>query len=171
MKTPTITRKRISRQRARPWPRAPSVARTLPTRHRERLLQPESGIESGATAVQELAQILASTRPETTPAVEHIITQVADRIALAYDVASPHDASSALRTGCSSRLGRTRLAVALLRASQIPARVVSGVVLDETRKSQPHLWLEAFHDGRWHAYDPEYGDMDELPASYVPMNS
>jgi hypothetical protein len=43
-------------------------------------------------------------------------------------------------------------------------------VLDETRKRQPHLWLEAFHDGRWRAYDPEYGYMGELPASYVPMH-
>ncbi|MFT5174829.1 MAG: hypothetical protein ACI8W7_003018 [Gammaproteobacteria bacterium] len=61
-------------QRALPWPRAPIVARTLPTKLRERLLLPESGVESDATVVQELAQRLALTRPETTPAVEHIVT-------------------------------------------------------------------------------------------------
>lgn len=156
--------------RALRWQQGERSVRTLPTKRRERYLSPEADIQSDAARVQQLARTLESTRPATLPLAEHVVAQVADRIALTRDGAVTDDAVTALRTRRSSTAGRARAAVAVLRASRIPARLVGGVVLDEARSRQPHAWLEAFHDGRWHGYDPEYGYAAQLPPSYVPMN-
>jgi hypothetical protein len=73
------------------------------------------------------------------------------------------------------------LMTAMLRASDIPAKSISGMTFRELKKaSQPwehsaangsHAWVEFFVDGEWHFADPTWGkdffdDADGFHASY-----
>ena len=65
--------------------------------------------------------------------------------------------------------GRVHAMVLLLRAAQIPARVVTGIDLesDPTRVPVMH-WVEAHYDDSWHPFDLVNARAD-LPESYVPF--
>lgn len=60
--------------------------------------------------------------------------------------------------------------VAVLRANQIPARIIVGKVMNESsnlvRSSDYHNWVEYYDGRRWHALDPQYG-IDAETSSYV----
>ena len=77
------------------------------------------------------------------------------------------DALTALRLGEASCNGKSRLLVALMRASGIPARLVGGVVLESGKKRTSHQWVEAFAGGRWVPFDPTNRHFAELPANYL----
>jgi hypothetical protein len=58
---------------------------------------------------------------------------------------------------------------ALCRASGIPARLVTGFVIEAATQADPQVWVEAFIDGRWIVYDPHHGFARDLPYNYLPI--
>jgi transglutaminase-like putative cysteine protease len=79
-------------------------------------------------------------------------------------------ADKALRSKRAGALGKARAMVALCRAAAIPARIVTGFILEETLDLQPHYWVEIHDDINWVPFDPEKGHARTLPRSYLPMN-
>lgn len=77
------------------------------------------------------------------------------------------DALTALRLGEASCNGKSRLFVALARATGIPARLVGGLVLERGRKRTSHQWVEAYVGGNWVPFGPTNGHFAVLPAQYL----
>jgi hypothetical protein len=69
--------------------------------------------------------------------------------------ARPGDEASYLLGREPSNARLVGVAVTLLRAAGVPARVVNGLVLvPERRDAQFHRWLEYYADGQWRAHYP-----------------
>lgn len=64
---------------------------------------------------------------------------------------------------------RSLVLVALCRSSGIPARMVTGFILQEELYPEPHIWTEVYFDEYWHSYDVQYGYEKTVPASYLSM--
>jgi len=79
------------------------------------------------------------------------------------------DAITALRLGEASCNGKSRLFVALARASGIPSRLVGGIILDDGSKRTSHQWAEAYVGGHWVPFCPTNGYFAALPASYLTL--
>ena len=69
----------------------------------------------------------------------------------------------------ANSLGKTMAFVALCRASNIPARLVVGVVLHEAIDADPHYWAEVYSDDKWQPFDIEHGYVGELPPKYLAL--
>lgn len=59
--------------------------------------------------------------------------------------------------------------VALCRSSNIPARIISGVIVKEMLGLTEHYWVELYTNDRWQPYDPSAGYAAELPATYLKL--
>ncbi len=77
------------------------------------------------------------------------------------------DALTALRLGEASCNGKSRLFVALARATGIPARLVGGLVLTGGKKRTSHQWVEAYVGGHWVPFGPTNRHFAELPENYL----
>lgn len=66
-------------------------------------------------------------------------------------------------------IGRVNLLVDLLRLNNIPARTVSGLMLDENANARLYRWLEYYNDDRseWIAMDPIKGFENGVPQNYL----
>lgn len=74
-----------------------------------------------------------------------------------------------LRSRQANAFERAYTLVALSRAARIPARLVKGLVLQETDKAATHFWTEVYLDDEWKSFDPAFGYQGTLPASYLPI--
>lgn len=79
------------------------------------------------------------------------------------------DALTALRLGEASCNGKSRLFVALARATGIPARLVGGIILAPGSKRTSHQWVEAYVGGHWVPFGPTNGHFAELPERYLTL--
>lgn len=83
------------------------------------------------------------------------------------------DAAAALSEGAATPSGRAAAMVALCRAAKIPARLVSGVDLQQAttgnQRVETRVWVEVFFPDRWVPFDPESRFAHELPASMLPI--
>jgi hypothetical protein len=79
------------------------------------------------------------------------------------------DALTALRLGEASCNGKSRLFVALARASGIPARLVGGLILEQGAKKTSHQWVEAYVAGHWVPFCPTNEHFAELPERYLTL--
>jgi len=118
--------------------------------------------------IQETARRLALGARTEQQAVTAILNFVVDHLQYHYEPAS-HAAVYALETRSANCQGYAHLAIALLRAAGIPARVASGVSLSKgwrvthadgtlTLKMGQgrHAWMEVFYpDLGWIPYDPQ----------------
>jgi transglutaminase-like putative cysteine protease len=77
------------------------------------------------------------------------------------------DARTALRLGEASCNGKSRLFVAMARASGIPSRLVGGLILETGSKRTSHQWVEVYAGGYWVPYDPTNGYRAELPPNFL----
>lgn len=67
----------------------------------------------------------------------------------------------------SNALGKTMVFIAICRAANVPARLVTGVYLKEAIDADFHYWAEV-HDGdKWQPFDLEHGYAAELPSYYL----
>ena len=101
-----------------------------------------------------------------------------DRLARIFDFAmsmetrpfkGTTDAVTVLRLGQASCNGKSRLFVALARATGIPARLVGGLILERGRKRTSHQWVEAYVGGHWVPFGPTNGHFGTLPANYLTL--
>ena len=64
------------------------------------------------------------------------------------------------------RLKRIKAAITVLQASNIAARVVHGVILDESRRNAPVVaWLQVHDRALWRSVDPDAGEIG-IPDNY-----
>jgi len=78
-------------------------------------------------------------------------------------------ASQTLAKMRANSLGKTYTFIALCRASNIPARLITGVKLQEAIGAELLYWVEVYHDGHWEPYDLERGYVGELPSDYLAL--
>jgi hypothetical protein len=79
------------------------------------------------------------------------------------------DAVTALKRNRASCNGKSRLFVALCRAQGIPARVVGGIILENSRKRTSHLWTEVYCQGNWIPFDVLNRHFAFLPANFLEL--
>jgi transglutaminase-like putative cysteine protease len=78
------------------------------------------------------------------------------------------DALTVLRQERGSTAGKARLLAALLRALNVPTRVVGGLKLeDATKKRATISWVEVYAGDRWVPLDPGGGHFGWLPNQYL----
>lgn len=69
----------------------------------------------------------------------------------------------------ANALGKANVMIALCRASNIPARLVTGVVVQEMLDAGEHYWVEVYLNDHWLPYDPAFGHSGEVPANYLKL--
>ena len=79
------------------------------------------------------------------------------------------DALTTLRRNRASCNGKSRLFVALCRAQSIPARVVGGIILEQTNKRTSHLWASVFYQNQWIPFDVLNQHFAQLPANFLEL--
>ncbi len=77
------------------------------------------------------------------------------------------DAVTCQQNQACSCNGKSRLLVSLFRAKGIPARMVGGLILQNTSKRTSHAWIEAYIGGQWIPFDALNGHFASLPAHYL----
>ena len=68
----------------------------------------------------------------------------------------------------ATTLGRSKLLVALCRMNLIPARLVTGFVLNNASIKEPYHWVQIYDEEKgWLSYDPEKGYEIDVPLNYI----
>lgn len=78
----------------------------------------------------------------------------------------------ALNTKTADCTGYMYLYGALLRANKIPARMVSGFIVESNKKlkiQDYHNWVEVYLDGTWRVVDPQNNKFLENESDYIAM--
>ena len=114
-------------------------------------------------------QILSDALVQQTPGTIETIQTIYD-----YVYAIPPSSSSELTSALTalenfegSCNGKSRLMTALLRAQNIPTRMVGGIILEPSRKKTSHAWVEVYLGGMWVPFDALNGYFAELPSNYM----
>ncbi|MDB5310112.1 MAG: Transglutaminase-like superfamily protein [Gemmataceae bacterium] len=143
-----------------------------PTPQTDGTLASAPRIESNDREIQDLARDLSAdlaAAPDQVRAFnDHILTLPV------RDTDEAGGALDCLRSG-GDAAGRSRLLVALCRSREIPARVVTGLVLNPNAPPTVHYWAEAFlrspdgPEGHWVPACPTYGHfgVHGWPANYL----
>jgi len=79
------------------------------------------------------------------------------------------DALTAARLGAASCNGKSRLFVALARKNGIPARLIGGLILENTKKKTSHQWIEVYINEHWVSFDPTNGHFANRPSHYLKL--
>lgn len=69
----------------------------------------------------------------------------------------------------ANAVGKARLMVLLSRISNIPARIVTGVIVKEMLDMHEHYWVEVYLNKRWVSFDPTIGLEKDLPPNYLKL--
>lgn len=125
--------------------------------------------ENDKPAVIELLRVLQQDRQEVNTLIERIFKYVHNDIVNAQSASGELAKSIAKRRG--SVLDKAQLMVALLRYSAIPARLATGVIVEEKFDASEHYWVEAYVDERWQSYDPSLGYRETLPETFLRLNT
>ncbi len=78
---------------------------------------------------------------------------------------------SVIKTNQANCNGKSRLFVALCRNSGIPARMVGGIILENTSKKTSHGWAEVYINKHWVPFDVLNNHFASLPAHYMQLYS
>jgi transglutaminase-like putative cysteine protease len=119
-------------------------------------LLPSATVQSRDPIVRKLAQTIAGQRPSTEEKIDLVLSWLDRNIAKeAIDTFSALDVLDARRAECQ---GHAYLYAALMRALDVPTRVVNGLVYSpEFGGFLYHTWAESLTDGGWRAVDPTFG--------------
>lgn len=148
---------------------APAHA-TLDAAQREYYLQSEPGLsistEQGSQVLAELTR-----RAGSEDQLVQLIFDFAAGLLPPPRPLADQSVDQVLRTRRADPYGKAAVMVAMCRASNIPARLVTGFRLQDDPDARPSYWLEVFRDAEWVPYDPERGHRQSLPANYLPVRS
>lgn len=81
----------------------------------------------------------------------------------------PPDLLTSLRQRTAAPLDRVRSFVTLSRAAGLPARLVTGFVIEPETELVPQYWAEVWLGSRWTPFDPIHGIERMLPENFVPV--
>ncbi len=149
------------------WPKQSPGANLSPAT-RAYYLRAENDIQTSSAAVAEALSSLTGKGVSEQELLDRLFRHCSHEIS-SSDEGVPLDAAGALEAGKAGALGRARAMAALCRASHLPARLVSGFVLNHGQRLRPHVWVEVCTAKKWTPCDPEYGYSGELPPTYVPV--
>jgi len=132
----------------------------LPASIRDSYLKAESPIQSTHPEIVAKAAEIVAGQTTQAEAVEQILAWVGQNIQYDFTFSLPNDALSVLRNGSGVCSGFSNLAVALLRAAGVPARVVRVCVTDTyyqtTEETGRHAIVEAYYpDTGWVVSEPQ----------------
>jgi hypothetical protein len=130
-------------------------------------LEPSEYIQSTHPAIIAKANAIANTQSGLLSKVHVLFDYVNEMPSI--KTSQLLDAVTTLEQNSASCNGKSRLLVALLRAIDIPARVVGGIILEDIEKRTSHLWVEAWLGGQWVNFDPLNGHFAYLPAHYLQL--
>ena len=131
--------------------------------------KPSPGIESEHAEVARVAAEQAGDDVSPAEQARALFSYVAG---LATDrPAEVPTALACLRGRAGDALGKARLLAALCRNRDIPTRILSGLIFADAADHQPHIWAEAWLEGRWVPMDPTYGHFGvaAFPENYLVM--
>ncbi len=133
----------------------------------ESYLRPEEAIQVDHSEIVETAERIGANHGD----VRHRLRVIFDKAAglAPRSFKGTTDALTALRLGEASCNGKSRLFVALSRASGIPARLVGGLILEPGEKRTSHQWVEAYVNGYWVPFGPTNGHFASLPGNYLTL--
>ena len=119
----------------------------------QQYLMPERDRQSGDPSIIKLSRELVQGSRYAHEAANEILTWIADNLTFDSSITVPSDASSALKYRKAYCVGYSNLAVAMLRAAGIPARVAHGYLPPgyEWGFSKDY-WGVKVNDGGFHAY-------------------
>lgn len=140
----------------------------LKTQQRETFLEDADGMMLTDPQYQETLEKVRSNVTDLSSLEQEIFKYVNKRIVLSPETPFV-DVPEALQTKRVNGLGKSMTFIALCRASNIPARLVVGVILHEAIDADLHYWAQVYFDEKWRAYDVEHGYAGELPANYLPL--
>jgi hypothetical protein len=138
----------------------------------ERFRRPGRLTPSDDPRLRDLARRLTGRSTTERDAVSAILNHVADHLKYRYDPPA-HDAIFALEHGLANCQGYAHLALSLLRAAGIPARLAVGLSLSKGWRvpnadgsltfkmgQGRHAWIEVFYpDLGWVPYDPQMSQL------------
>ncbi len=111
------------------------------------------------------AREIAGAETDTLKILERINLYLYENIKKDYQSAIPSavDVLKKMRGDCNEH---STLFVALARALGIPARISVGVIYREDGYFYYHAWVQAYTGGRWHTFDPTFGQ-SPADASHI----
>jgi hypothetical protein len=119
----------------------------------QQYLAPERDRQSNDPSIRQLAGELTRGSRQTHEAANAILSWVADSLVFDTSITVPSDALSALKHRKAYCVGYSNLAVALLRAAGIPARVAHGYLPPGYEWGfSKEYWGVKVNDGGFHAY-------------------
>lgn len=155
-------------QSAAPLLRRPELPRPLSVSELETYLASDPLLALGHDLVASEVALLTS-GSESLEEVRRRIAIRAHQLLPAGD-ASPRPVPEVLASGRAGLLERSLVMVALCRAANMPARLVTGLVLEDKSPSPLHHWVEVYDDkAGWLAYAPLRGYREGVPETYLPM--
>jgi len=135
-----------------------------------RYLEPEPYIESESPDIAALAKRLRRKNPLAT--ARAVFSHVSRKIRrMPYDPGL-HGAAWCISHEAGDCTEMALLATALCRAAGIPARTLTGFVVNGdavVTQKRLHNWAEAYINGRWVLCDPYYSVFITTPDIYVPF--
>lgn len=148
------------------WAISAGLTQKLGAKKRALFLEDSTGLAISDPLVAESLSTIRSGLADMS-AIEHeIYNHVQEKVVL-----DPRktftDVSDVLSQMRSDALGKTMVFISLCRSANIPARLVTGVILKETIDADFHHWAEVYDGGKWQPFDLENGYAGELPSSYL----
>ena len=131
-------------------------------------LQQEKGVQPDASYVLNVLSQLTDEQANKSRILERIFEYCSESV-FRSGLNNPSDALGTLQKGSGAALGRARAMIALCRAAKIPARLVTGFLLESNPDIRKHYWVEAYCKKNWVPCDPENGYFGELPAAILPV--
>jgi transglutaminase-like putative cysteine protease len=131
-------------------------------------LRPTESVQSDAPEIAEAARRLLGSpgSGELVPTIRKLYEFVQNEIR-ASDYENSLDAVTTLKWGEAFCGGKSRLLAALLRAANVPARLVGGLILEPGSKRVTHVWVEAWIHGVWVPLDALNRRFAEHPRDYL----
>ncbi len=128
-------------------------------------LSPSKNIQSSHPVIDSIAQSLKRTGLRfTLEANFDYVSQITSS-----NTGVLTDALTTVKRNRASCNGKSRLFVALCRAQGIPAKLVGGLIMEETKKRTSHLWASVFYQDEWIPFDILNGHFAHLPANYLEL--
>lgn len=138
----------------------------LTEQNRASWLASSTGVEVNTLTTDRIVGGFTHSQPDTERLIELLFNFVSNNIRI--DLAASNASEVALTSKRATALGSTRALLALLRSAHLPARIVTGVDLQNTSRL-PHYWAEVYDGEKWLPLDPVSGYLKELPVFYIPL--
>jgi len=125
------------------------------------------GVDPGNPDITEVALDLTVGLEKAMDQVHAIFQFVDQNIRKEPAAGNSNNALECLQNNRGDALAKSRLLVALCRNRGIPARLVSGIILNKKSEQKAHVWVEAWVDNAWMAMCPYYHHCGKVPPNFL----